>query len=1459
MANNIYVTSPLYIAKVDPENGLYIHAFYFLGSVPKNVLDAAQRRKSNFKDSRKPEWSAFDANILKEFYGVHWKSLLTPEDPSEQENLDLSQQINMNFTGGASASDNDFGNLDDIDNIMDSKIIEETGGIFTSVVSTATVGPPTYTDISVYAEDTIFDLRLKLSIASKTPFYRQHFFYYINGEGPILPYKFTLDGVPVLVNWRALRIHNTTDLLLTSIAGLEIDPRLEERREGIHITALDTFTLLSAVPGIRLTKGYYIDLYDIIPPLGSPERPNDGLQLVLHDRFQFDLLYYGGIIKYWPQLSSDACNIALSDPLHFASIYFALDPDPDKLKAQFQAEKIVANRALEWHIQNAKNTLRKTSVTSATIKIVPEAVKMRVAIRNVFDLIATGVSIAAASVRFDMDANLLSEADGIKQGGFIPITVTKRHASSYGPRSALSINKFISKQHYNNAVVYAIARNGDGIGQQIPYTYVSIFFDGRIEASATWREDDHIGFEVVYDEIKTIINPIIELVNAMGSAAFPIGGKLHAGTDTSLTTFGNITVSTFWPHAISVSSFREIKNRFKFYEKAGIISIRGLQQGGAYIFTFRKGITTYDLKLADPTNTEPLVDLDKLRSLNQYSWLTDEGTADRWRSSFQGRIVKIYHRATDLQIEIDNADNLSEFELIKRYIFSFLDNLLTGEDKLQISSQVKDDSKQTTDSHRLRRLQERDPNLFDLKKYDNNATVYSVLCQSGRQPQVFKKSEVAKGESSKLTRYWNFTENESAYYKCPDPKYPHLSFISGYHQLGYCLPCCKKKSSAVGSRASLIKNSCLKNHTFITEDQEDESAMSRHVLAYGKEIQVGRISDIPIELKDGLFLNAVPQPYNLQLIGVEQSSPSVPDAGFAYALAYAIAIESDSIDKVLTELANLVIEMKDTYYALGNGGGAAFASARDLAAAIMNAFILRDPNMSPFGPGGFAVSIWRNILVELARYVYGVETVILADPTGTGSITIETSPESASSIIGKRGCVNVLEQTHVVLLSTSPNGTYPIAALNHKLYLRVPLANRWMVMRRTFSFDKTNTDIIADDVAEFIRDALVANSAPIALLDLNLIIRYSCSGKFKIKTRLINMHNLCYGVILQEISSTAVVYIPVQNSVYDSADGLPILFEPRPLMVLSSVLLAAAIADINLFIGNEKEPLLPISKQFIIINVDGLAIGFGSTAVDPLYFFHDATEITDSDILIPTIQFPYDCREIDLAISKRQISTVSNPLAISAAVRNRLYRLFIAEFSSILRAERNIQMRDKLINILAETVYDSAESLSNLRRKLISLLKQYPDDLQAVRDAISRSYIISPHNPSKSAIDAINASHFTFDLQTIIKLRAMQSHDEVTSAIKILMSDHVVESEMAPVKLTNIFVSCVEKTSVLMDSVCVNHKLAVPADRLNDFYQILAADVRNPGKTDIITAISSGVFNYLDFIYRVGEHINIIM
>jgi hypothetical protein len=113
--------------------------------------------------------------------------------------------------------------------------------------------------------------------------------------------------------------------------------------------------------------------------------------------------------------------------------------------------------------------------------------------------------------------------------------------------------------------------------------------------------------------------------------------------------------------------------------------------------------------------------------------------------------------------------------------------------------------------------------------------LYSRICQKKYQPIM----RLHVDDPHSYTQYYNFTSKTPVYYSCPNPEYPHFSFITGIHSQNYCVPCCKKKANFNRT----IHNDCLKNHVFI--ESPDIIKKSRYIINFGKHIDNKRLRHLP--------------------------------------------------------------------------------------------------------------------------------------------------------------------------------------------------------------------------------------------------------------------------------------------------------------------------------------------------------------------------------------------------------------------------------------------------------------------------------------------------------------------------------------------------------------------------------------------------------------------------------------
>jgi hypothetical protein len=380
---------------------------------------------------------------------------------------------------------------------------------------------------------------------------------------------------------------------------------------------------------------------------------------------------------------------------------------------------------------------------------------------------------------------------------------------------------------------------------------------------------------------------------------------------------------------------------------------------------------------------------------------------------------------------------------------------------------------------------------------------------------------------------------------------------------------------------------------------------------------------------------------------------------------------------------------------------------------------------------------------------------------------------------------------------------------------------------------------------------------------------------YKITSLFINFNNYCYGVLIHDIKSNEEFYFPIQYSYYLSYTKYNLLYYPMTKKNIPTLQTLKHFIDTvcELKLSNK----LKIHPEFDLVNLDGDYIGFKSKTL--CYFFKESnnsiggysrgsesqsrgseSQRHDNKNII----FPYSVVDINDEIVKyikknSNDSSLVNKKYTNAIMQNRYYKYFIAEFSSILRNDKNESMRKKIKQLLSDTKFDETNSLTKLRINLIKLLDDYPSDLLILKDIISKSFVLIVGNQLDNIINYINSTLFDFDKQLLYNLKKLE-YNELIKKIKNIMEDHIkeIESTNSPENVTsnNIYISCGEK-SIVNKSQCHGSKLLLPKDIIEDFYHILAMDIKNPTKTKLFTSLSAGIFDSMDFIRRDNEILEI--
>lgn len=708
------------------------------------------------------------------------------------------------------------------------------------------------TDVHIYPEDKIEEIKEKLYLASGLPTYRQHVFWAGNNNIQT-PYTLISEGVYAVDAMSSLcgisAGKQTPDFAQKSstqhMFGAPIDTHLYDNRRIIRVEAKDQFiTVQNIMEGSSDFKNtfYVIDIEEFVKPYET------SLQEAIKDTYQFDLYYYGFVIKYWPQMTTEVFYDFITAEPELYIKYPDLAKSKSYLKTLYTEEAKIINanysmtNAMETLVRNKHVTLAITQMTVTTTS----KKRFQVNIRNLFDKMSVSRCYPQihAFVEHEGQKYFLKKAHVNNQSDIVfPVTMRQ------GFTIAISLRKSDQDNFHKRESISTMEN------EQSKYLFLNIYPDGRYFCRSVWNEEEMADFDRITKTIKMFVNPILEQINSLKRYVFPNGGEFELLAKSNVK-YHSLNVCVFWKKVLSESLFKNLKIMLNDYNVANITSTRGITSAGSFSFMFRKGITEFDLSIIDRVISAANIETMK----NYYTHYSNNTLKQKWYQLYDGRVVNMSHRITDVKFEVINIKE-GEFKIFYNYIVSFIAKALCNPAmKTRGEVVIQDDSK----INKLRKLRETDPELYNLKKYGSKK-VYSIMCQNPRQPIVYTDDEVANMNKSSLIKFWNMTLNKPAYYACNNKKYPHMAFITGVHPKKYCLPCCSKlKLSNIGlrkdksgkiykrrerdteSRRLQINNVCLNKYSFSEADMETSDAIVyKHIMNYGKDLSEGRISKLP--------------------------------------------------------------------------------------------------------------------------------------------------------------------------------------------------------------------------------------------------------------------------------------------------------------------------------------------------------------------------------------------------------------------------------------------------------------------------------------------------------------------------------------------------------------------------------------------------------------------------------------
>jgi hypothetical protein len=1404
------------------------HTFVFVGNVPKNISDAIKAFGRG--STQQP--------ILREYYGRDYAKKLGrhvyggggDNDNDKIENIELA---------AAPEQTNEI-SLDNIDELLNEKTpladtntplsINENVNSEQNFEYDDTV---TYVfDVRIYPEDKISEIYEKIYMASNIPMYRMHVYWIQNGFVSNA-YKIYAEGID---NINAREILMSTNAS-SNMYGLVLNKLLYTLRAELKVESRDQFTLVEDI-----TTFYVVDIATVINPIRAQ------MSDLCNDVYKFEMFYNGFIIRLWPQMTTEVFMDYLMDESQISQKYPDLSRTRSYLSRMFQNEaNIMDHMALNTsRMKDAENKFTSVSITSMIAYVLPSH-KISMNIRNLFDKLRVSKCIPQinAYVEYESRPILLKKTFYKNQS---PITFPSVLKS--GLVVALSLRKS-DQDSYHASVSSSTIEN-----EQSRYIFLNILPNGKYLIKSMWNEEDAYGFTDIINIMRKFTDSIIGNINALSKYVFESGEYLQPITKYNIM-YQSISSSIYWKKMVNDSGFKYVRSKLTPYISSNIMSIRGNQIANVYEFIFRKCMTEFDTSVIERVLSAASMESMK----NQYSRFSNNVMKQKWIQLYEGRVVKMTHRTTDIKFELLNVRE-SEFNHIHKFLMNFVSN--THFDKTLRG--VIDDHSRTKTIKKLKKLRETDPELYNLKKYGSKK-VYSILCQNPRQPLVYTQDEIDElsvKEKSKLTKYWNFTLNKEAYYGCPQNKYPHLSFIVGVHPKNFCLPCCGKTILTEESKKKFINKVCVENRGVYTPGESIQNTKykqkaidtkSKHIINYGKDIEVGRISKPPqSSMKNLLFnslnlekLNAKAKqiesdlklsiggpPIDYYVIGVDQNVADVSYVGTLYCIAEGLKCSSDEvINNIITSmninssifnmaLGGALVEFFDTYIEFKS---------------VLLEFKKRVPSSCGISCTISKFRQWNELFIELAQLALGLYIIMFCDDHGKGETTDLFISDAMRSEIAFSSALNTPYLIIIKRQILKTEQYYPLMVVKPDLYFKTR-----NVLIRTF----TSADAIIKHI-----HGIVSSTYSKDLKELNRIISQQLvvdfvkenSPKYKIDFKFINKRNFCYALMVGEAKDEQ-IYVPIDYST-SSSDGIKSVYTSfnRTQYKVSQSVLEEFITMFNKFIKKnycinaqlDVYRYLPIQvEKYLVLNNE--TIGFNSTQNTTWYFNNVKSALT------PFTTISYDPDEINSAIATAQTPSVDNrqKLFAGALYTNYIYNLFVLEFVNYVNKERNKELRDKINKIIKKN------NLQNIY-ELLGEIKQITTAVDSDHLSAIITNAVSNGENVDVVCDEIKHASFVFDNITIDRLSKLP-HVKIVIELEKIIENFAEFGELDLSKITfpNIYLPCEWEK---MD-YCSKKKLIVNDKKLlGELTDLLARDIVNPLKCEYMFngMFSDNIINFFNF------------
>jgi hypothetical protein len=1184
---------------------------------------------------------------------------------------------------------------------------------------------------------------------------------------------------------------------------------------GVNISLFDKLDTSNNINGIPIFIDFYdkkkqlvVKSYDASTTLQNMlEQSSNTYHLVSLDEYdinlveknEVDIVYYGFVVLFWPIFTDSVWHDYMYQRDEFDAIYIDFSNGKQDTK-MYEKEQLITNEMYDATVN--KNVY--ASILSTTISVSTPTNRQIVNLRNLFDLMK--LSDKVPSCRCSLIHNNRR------------IIFNKTFKDFRGSKSAMPLTCVILKIRSADALIS-----------------MTIFKDGNYQLVTDWPEKDSMSFADVIKLSMDSVNSVVDYINSLGTFVVANNYSLERMSSKN-SKFNSIKMSFTYRQESKLREFKIIEKILDDYEEAGMIISKTkdpLTNVNEYYIV--SGMHMYNLSM-----------LEKNYSLtNTYSYMSNSVIKEKWLQLFgYAKSMTLSYNYGTIRWVINGARE-EEYDIIYGFIMHMVHKLTTT--KVNLSSTIHDMANRSLNN--VKQLKTIDPVLYDFKKVYNSPIVYSKICQRPNQPRIISKDEYKKlTNKESAINYYNFTTHQDAIYHCPSKKYPYPHFLVNRHPNNYCMIHCLKTPYSPETANEVNKEiytSCISKHIY-NKSKENLIQNSRYVLQYGKDIQPGRLSNLPPETIESLLYESFSKYYkglddscssNEQylVVGIEQVVNG-QHAGVLVALANAL---DKTVNEILLDVSEAIIKQQSKFTMIIEGSITKFFNTPvDLVNGIHAHFINSGINDEEYP--------WNKIFIDIAYLYLDVIVAIFIDNSRPDKENVTLYASNALLNLNQISSTN-----RVLLLLKRKKSYFPVYWLNPLTFFRTRV-----VSKKLFGID--------DDVIRILTRLIAYNekrSNASIVMSLSTLNKFILDRpEYTIQTHYINNDNTCYYVHLKGPKGQD-IYAPVHYSPQLAGQAVN-----EPCRKTSDyVVLMAFVADINKW---SETPLI-VPENWILLNNPydkskaSAVIGFTADGLN--YYFNDITyerakKLSDSiqqEIDMKFIQVMYRPNDVNAQLGREPVYKPSSKDMYDYHV----YKLFLLEMITAMQQGHNDKLRDAIVTTIKKDTYmDTAPALIRAYYKSIEnyVPAHLDEDIQRMRTSISE-YMFG-HNDKKRFITEFTLGYYNFDRELINKIRffpkkeLVKELENIANKVVTIKTDAEISKLLAGEPFFNMISSC-----TVNNVYCHKKRLMITKKKLQELIPLLADDIQNPYKEAWILnpMFIESTLEYFKFIKRKDEFISV--